>query len=103
MKKRNATARAVPLKLQLKGFTLCLLVFCGALSGLAQPADNPPRREDRPNFDGPSPFGPGGPSRGGFGGMMRQKTILVDQFDKDGDKRLNAAERKAAREFLQKE
>jgi hypothetical protein len=26
---------------------------------------------------------------------------LVPQFDKDGDKRLNAAERKAAREFLQ--
>lgn len=37
--------------------------------------------------------GPGGP-------MMAAERKLVDQFDKDGDKRLNAAERKAAREFL---
>jgi hypothetical protein len=43
-----------------------------------------------------------GPGRGGFG-MMQQETKLVAQFDKDGDKRLNAAERKAAREFLQQE
>ena len=32
-----------------------------------------------------------------------RESKLVQQFDKDGDKRLNAAERKAAREFLQKE
>lgn len=32
--------------------------------------------------------------------MMQQKTELVERFDKDGDKRLNAAERKAARESL---
>ena len=31
------------------------------------------------------------------------KQKLVKQFDKDGDKRLNAAERQAALEFLQKE
>jgi hypothetical protein len=35
--------------------------------------------------------------------MMRQETKLVKQFDKDGDKRLNADERKAAREWLAKE
>jgi spore coat protein CotH len=35
--------------------------------------------------------------------MMQEETKLVKQFDKDGDKRLNATERKAAREFLQKE
>jgi len=37
--------------------------------------------------------GPGGPPMGG-------ERKLVDQFDKDGDKRLNTAERNAAREFL---
>ncbi len=34
---------------------------------------------------------------------MQRETKLLKQFDKDGDGRLNAAERKAAREFLQKE
>lgn len=37
---------------------------------------------------------PGGPP------MMTGERKLVSQFDKDGDTRLNAAERKAAREFL---
>ena len=37
--------------------------------------------------------GPGGPPMGG-------ERKLVAQFDKDGDKRLNSAERSAAREFL---
>jgi len=36
----------------------------------------------------------------GPGGMMMSERKLVDQFDKDGDKRLNADERKAAREFM---
>jgi hypothetical protein len=35
--------------------------------------------------------------------MMQQEIKLVKQFDQDGDKRLNAGERKAAREFLRKE
>src|SRR5438552_2745514 len=81
-----------------------------APSALAQAPDNPPRREADASArdgqgpsDGPSPAGPRGPGPGGFGGMMQQETKLVKQFDKDGDKRLNAAERKAAREFLQKE
>ncbi len=51
-----------------------------------------------PGGFGPPGFGPGGP-----GGPMGQPRKLVKQFDKDGDGRLNAAERKAAREFLKKE
>ncbi len=60
---------------------------------LAQP---PP-----PDGFGPGgpPFGLGGPGRGGFGPPMAQETKLVAQFDTDGDKRLNATERAAAREF----
>jgi len=38
--------------------------------------------------------------RGGFGGPMQQERPVVAQFDKNGDKRLDAAERKAAREWL---
>ena len=45
-------------------------------------------------------FGPGiGGRGGGFGGMNR-RTEILKQFDKDGDGRLNAAERKAARQYL---
>jgi hypothetical protein len=55
-----------------------------------QSADTPP-----PGFDRPPGFG--GP--GGFGGNQPERK-LVKQFDTDADKRLNAAERKAAREFL---
>ena len=80
---------------------------------LAQTPENPPERkggppagvplpEGGPGFDGPPPFGPGEPGGGGPGDM-HQKIKLLKQFDKDGDGRLNAAERKAAREFLQKE
>jgi hypothetical protein len=36
-------------------------------------------------------------------GDVPKELKLVKQFDKDGDQRLNAAERKAAREFLAKE
>ncbi len=38
--------------------------------------------------------------RGGFGGPMQQERKLVAQFDKNGDARLDAVERKAAREWL---
>lgn len=69
-----------------------LLAACIALnSGIAGAQDAPP----------PGGRGPGGPG-GGFGGV-RTETKLVPKFDKDGDKRLNAEERKAAREFIQKE
>ena len=52
----------------------------------------------------PGPFPGGGPGRGpgGFGGVQEDRK-LVKQFDKDGDQRLNAAERQAARELLAKE
>jgi len=46
--------------------------------------------------------GPGGRG-GGPGGGVQPDTALVSQFDQDGDKRLNAAERAAAREFLANE
>jgi spore coat protein CotH len=53
--------------------------------------------------DGPPPGGFGGPGgRGGFGGVQPERELVKD-FDKDGDHRLNAAERKAARELLAKE
>ena len=50
---------------------------------------------------GRGPGGPGGP--GGFGGFNMPERELVKQFDKDGDKKLNASERKAAREMLASE
>src|SRR3954468_7719967 len=38
--------------------------------------------------------------RGGFGGPMQQQRKILAQFDKNADKRLDAAERKTAREWL---
>ncbi|HTD65659.1 MAG TPA: hypothetical protein VK846_03900 [Candidatus Limnocylindria bacterium] len=64
------------------------LALCGACSLLAQ------------NFEGGPP--PGGQG-GSFGPMQQPETKLVPQFDKDGNKRLDATERKAAREFIQGE
>jgi spore coat protein CotH len=87
-------------------FQICAaLVLCGALRAAAQfppdfPPDGPP-----PDFDGPPGAfrqGPGG--FGGPGGPMQQEELkVVSKFDKNGDKRLDATERKAAREFVQKE
>ena len=51
-----------------------------------------------PDF-APPPGGFGGPGRGGFGGV-REPTRLLQQFDKNGDKYLNAEERQAARAHL---
>ncbi|MBI3417188.1 MAG: CotH kinase family protein [Verrucomicrobia bacterium] len=65
---------------------IAALALSVAISSLAQ--EQPPRARG------------GGP--GGFGGV-REKPQLVKQFDKDGDKRLNLEERKAAREWLAKE
>jgi spore coat protein CotH len=58
-----------------------------------------------PGFDGPPPFGPDGGRPGGFGGPPgpQPKIKLLKKFDKDGDKFLNADERKAALEYLQNE
>ena len=64
------------------------------------PADARPPAETRP----PGPPGGRGPDRfGGPPGGVREDIKLVHQFDKDGSKRLDVAERKAAREFLAKE
>jgi hypothetical protein len=79
-----------------------LLVMAGSLS--AQPPREPNRPFDGPGFDGPPPGnfdgrgGPGGPPMG-----VQESRKLVAQFDKDGNQRLDVAERKAAREFLAKE
>ena len=88
-------------------------VLCGlalTVSALAQTPPPTPRPGAPPNFDGPPPFDPAGPppgrGPGGFGGPpggVREDRKLVQQFDKDGNKRLDANERKAAREFLAKE
>lgn len=77
---------------------LCVLVaFVSSIS--AQNDDGPPVRAG-----GPPPFvrqdGPPG-ARGG--GPPQVETKLVEKFDRDADKRLNAAERQAAREFLKAE
>ncbi|MSU36164.1 MAG: hypothetical protein EXS36_13895 [Pedosphaera sp.] len=80
-----------------------VLVYCFASSTAPQAQENPPARRPGSDLDGPPPAGPGGTRRGGFGGMMQEETKVVKQFDKDNDGHLNTAERKAAREFLQKE
>ncbi len=76
-----------------------VLFAATVMAALAQP----------PGFPPPPPgggFPPDGPPRGfggpppGFGPGANQK--LVKDFDKDGDGRLDAAERKAAREHLAK-
>jgi spore coat protein CotH len=80
------------------------VVFCSAIDLGAQVPDGapPPRDGAFPPRDGFGP--PGGPGRGGPGpGGVQEDTKLVKQFDKDGNKRLDATERKAAREFLEKE
>ena len=81
---------------------LSLVGFLSAVAALAQsPAPqkpdpqkpDPEKKEDfKKGFFGPGGFGP-------FG----QQRKLVAQFDKDGDRRLNAEERQAAREFIKKE
>lgn len=78
-----------------------------SISLLAQdPNVPPPNRNNQPpppGAEGPGrPPGPGGPGGRGFGGV-REKTKLIDRFDKDGDKVLNAGERKSAAEFLKQE
>jgi len=78
---------------------LLLLCASGALLGLVGHAFQdgpPPGREGQERGPGQGP--PGGP-----GGMFGREVALVERFDKNGDKRLDAAERQAAREFLKKE
>ena len=79
---------------------------------VAQVADFPGQQQERAERErGPRPGGPGfgrqggPPGRGGGGGFggVAQDFPLRKQFDKNGDKVLNAEERAAAREFLRKE
>ena len=78
--------------------TLSLLLTSAAL--LAQEGP-PPFGPPGGGPGGPGGFGgrPGGP--GGPGGQQEQK--LVKKFDKDGDQRLNAAERAEARDYVSKQ
>lgn len=65
----------------------------------------PPEKAEKRDiiiFQDKGPFGPPG-GKMGFGGPMSQRRNLVAKFDKDGDKRLNRAERDAAREAMKKE
>ena len=81
---------------------ICTVLACAAASELR--AQNQRGPGNGPGFDGPPPGNFGGPPGGGGPPMgMQEARKLVPQFDKDGDKRLNVAERKAAREFLAKE
>jgi spore coat protein CotH len=73
---------------------LMLVLCCAASSALAQP-------EFPPGADGPRPFVPGGGPPGGPGPQAKIK--LLKKFDKDGDKFLDAEERKAALEYLKTE
>lgn len=81
---------------------LMVLFAAGSLSGQVPGGDDRGRPPGGPGFDGPPPGFNGGPRGGGFGGPgpMQEHRKVLEQFDKDGDKHLNAAERKAAREFL---
>ena len=76
-----------------------------ALSLFAQTPGVPPSGDVAPREgDFPPPFGPGGfGGPGRPGGPMQEEIKVVSQFDKDGDKRLNAEERQAARAFLAKQ
>jgi hypothetical protein len=69
-----------------------LLGLAGVLSTFGQP-----------DFGGPPPGGFGGFGRGPGGPGMQEEKKVVSRFDKDGDGRLNANERKAAREWLKTE
>ena len=82
---------------------LAVLAVTAACSLFAQTPRDPARPEGAPGLERRPPLGFDGPGMGGppMGGGEDRK--LVSQFDKDGDKRLDATERKAAREFLAKE
>ncbi len=74
-------------------FLLSVTVGVPARAQAVQPGQPPTPPPGGPQ--GPPPMGFGG--RGGFGGEERK---VVGMFDKNGDKRLDTAERKAAREAL---
>jgi len=63
-----------------------LLPWAGSAQGQAGPPQGPP---------------PQGPGRGGPGGGVQGDRPIVAQFDKNGDKRLNADERREARTWIE--
>lgn len=76
-------------------------LVCGAwIVSSIRAQEQPSAARGTPPPDGAARPRGGGP--GGFGGV-REKPQLTKQFDKDGDGRLNLAERSAAREWLAKE
>lgn len=84
----GVAARAVCL-----GFGVLALLAVNGVQGQPGPFDGPP-----PGGFFPGPGGPGGPPMG-----VQEDRKLVAQFDKNGNNRLDLAERKSAREFLAKE
>jgi Ca2+-binding EF-hand superfamily protein len=86
---------------------LPIVLGLACLSVSADDKGRPEQKAPPAKAEGKEPGLPPGP-QGGFrpgGGppMMGQVREIVKQFDKDGDGRLNREERKAARDFLQKE
>jgi spore coat protein CotH len=83
--------KGILMKIVSSGWTLAVLLSCGAGGALAQPPGGGP-----PGFGGPPGgfgFGPGGP----MGGAERK---LVGEYDTDENGWLDQDERKAARESL---
>lgn len=74
------------------------VLIIGFSMAFAQPFDEP-RDFPPPDFAGFPPDG-GPPGRPGPFPGFNQKLEILSKFDKDNDKRLNAEERKAAREYL---
>jgi hypothetical protein len=80
-------------------FALLLIAAVGSLMAPSLQSQ-PPGAGGRGGFGGPG-RGPGGPGGGGGpGGPNGPDLPLVKEFDQDGDGRLNAAERAAAREAI---
>ncbi len=96
---------ATTTSLRLATATLALAASTFAVGQAPPPGDFPGG-----GFDGPPPFGPEdgpgfGPPGGGRmgpGGPMSEERKILAQFDKDGNGRLEGAERDAARDELRK-
>ena len=95
-------------RIRFRPVAVCSLLGTAVVLAVAQVADFPDANQPtrRPEFTGrsfqPPPRGGGPRGGGGFGGVQAD-FALRKQFDKNGDKILDLDERKAAREFLQKE
>ena len=80
------------------GLLAVTAVLCGFVGMAFGPLSRTSAQGPPGGFRGQGPGGPGG--RGGFGGMQQQERKVLDQFDKDKNKRLDLAERTAARAWL---